>query len=386
MKSGNPPIVYLDNAATTELSNDVSSILMDITTNNIYGNPNSQHSYGNRTRALVEVARHGVADSLGCRSTEIVFTSGGTESNNLALRGVYNVYSNYGNDVVISAAEHSSVYNTAKIIVPEERLRIIPLCPDGSLDMEWADRLITEDTSLVSVMLANNETGAIFPIKQLAELAHNRGAVVHCDAVQAYGKIPIDVDDLGVDLLSISGHKVHALPGVGALYVKRDFKLHPLITGGAQEHSLRAGTENYVGITTLGMMANEISRNVDNFSSGLRDAFESGILRRIPGVIINAANARRLPNISSVTFPDIHAASMVEALAGVGVYASAGAACTSGSMKPSRTLKSMGLCDQDALSTVRFSFSSMSSMIDAALAIEACVKCAKALRGGALEE
>ena len=385
MPNKSSPIVYLDNNSTTELSQDVSGILMDIIVSNIYGNPNSPHDYGTKMRTVVEAARYGVSEALSCSPNEVIFTGGGTESNNLAIRGVYNNFLDVPEELVISAGEHSSVYNTALAVASEDNIRIIPLTAEGGLDMEWADRLITEDTSLVSVMLANNETGALFPVKEIVELAHSRGVLVHCDAVQAFGKVNIDVKDLGVDLLSISGHKAHALPGVGALYIRRGVMVHPLLSGGGQEGGLRPGTENYVGIATLGAVSNEITENPHGFSSGLRDAFEKGITRRIDNIVINANSVARTPNTSSVTFKGIHALSMVTALAEQGIYVSAGAACSTGSTKPSRTLTSMGVCEEDALSTVRFSFSKMSSMEDTALAIEACVRCVTALRQGHVE-
>jgi cysteine desulfurase len=377
-----PSMVYLDNNATTELSQDVAGVVMDMVLHNIYGNPSSSHEVGEKVRTIIDAGRYGVAQSLGCSSEEIVFTSGGTEANNLALRGVYYPDEARPSGLVVSAGEHMSVYATAEVLAGEDRVRQIPVLPDGSLDLEWAERLITEDTALVSVMLTNNITGNIYPIKELVRLAHNRGALVHCDAVQAYGKIPVDVRDLGVDLLSISGHKVHALPGIGALYIRKGIRLHSVLTGGSQEAGIRAGTENYIGIASLATVANEITRRGGNMESGLRDVFEMGLLKRIPDVIVNGKESPRVPNTSSVTFKGIHAASMLTALSEQGIYASAGSACSSGSAKPSRTLISMGVSEEDALSTVRFSFSTMSKIMDVALAIEACVKSAETLRQG----
>ena len=378
-----PSVVYLDNNATTELSQDVSGVIMDMISMNIYGNPSSQHELGNKIKTLLDAARYGVAQSLGCSSEEIIFTSGGTESNNLALRGTYRHEPGMANGIVISAAEHSSVSSTVKAIADEGHVRLIPLNADGSLDLERAERLITEDTALVSVMLANNETGVLFPVQKIVELAHKQGALVHCDAVQAYGKIPIKVRELGVDLLSVSGHKVHALPGTGALFIRKGVLVHPIITGGRQESTLRGGTENYVGIASLGTAANEITRLKGSMESGLRDAFETGILRRIPDIEINGQEVPRIPNTSSVTFKGIHSMSMLTALSEHGIHASAGPACSTGSTKPSHTLQAMGCSEESMVSTIRFSFSRMSKLMDAVMAIEACVKCAKLLRQSA---
>lgn len=376
-------LVYLDNNATTEISQDVAGVVMDMVLHNIYGNPSSAHDLGTKIRTIIDAARYGVAQSLGCSSEEVIFTSGGTEANNLALRGVFDAPAGFPNEVVVSAAEHSSVLRTLEDLATEDGHRVIPLTSTGGLDLEWAERLITEDTSLVSVMLANNETGVIYPVKEIVKMAHKRGALVHCDAVQAYGKVGVDVRELGVDLLTISGHKVHALPGIGAVYVRRGIQIRPSITGGSQESALRAGTENYVGIASLGTVANEITRRDCDMEPGLRDAFETGILKRIPDIVINGRGEPRVPNTSSVTFKGIHAMSMLTALSEQGVLASAGPACSSGSAKPSHVLLASGCSVDDSLSTVRFSFSRMSKLMDAARAIEACVRCAETLRQGA---
>lgn len=371
--------VYLDSNSTTELSQEVSGVIMDIVINNIHGNPSSSHGYGIRSRALVEASRHSLAKALGCLADEIYFTGGGTESNNLALRGLFNSNVDTGGELVISAAEHSSVYNTAHSITGGD-FNLIPLLPDGNLDLDLADKVITEDTSLVSVMLANNETGVIFPVKEIVSLAHSKGALVHCDAVQAFGKIPIDIKSLGVDLLSISGHKAHALTGVGALYVRKGIKLHPILTGGKQESGVRPGTENYIGITSLGAVASEIVNDGINSSSGLRDAFEKALVKKIPDIFINGGKVARVFNTTSVTFKGIHASVLVDYLSERGIFVSAGSACSSNKPSPSRTLLAMGLSENDALSTIRFSFSKYSTPYDTSTAIDECIKVVSSLR------
>lgn len=369
-------LIYLDSNSTTILSKDTTTIFVDMVMNGMFGNPSSSHLYGSKMRLIVDAARHSVASSLGCSASEIIFTSGGTEANNLALRGLYSEFSPPPNKIVSTEAEHSSVFYTIENLSAPEKIKYIPLNRDGSLDVSYLDHFLTEDVFMVSVMLANNETGVIFPVKEIAKKAHEKGILVHCDAVQAYGKIPIDVKDLDVDLLSISGHKVHALPGVGALYARRGLLLHPQITGGSQEGSLRAGTENYVGIASLGGSATDI-RNTKGklFSSELRDVFEVGLKNRLGNIIINGERAARVPNTSSITFKGIHSASMLTALEERNVLASAGSACSSGAMRPSRTLMAMGMDSEDAMSTVRFSFSKYSTIRDVGLAIKACVEC-----------
>lgn len=374
-----PNSVYLDNNATTELSQDVATALVDLIVNDIYGNPSSQHWVGQRIKALLDTSRRSVSRSLGCAPEEVVFTSGGTEANSIALRGVYSYQDGGDNDAVTSAAEHSSVRNTLKEIVPEENLRMIPLLPDGSLDMRWADRLITEDTSLVSVMLANNETGALFDVETLTKIAHSKGALVHCDAIQAYGKVPVNVKDLGVDLLSISGHKAHALPGIGALYVRKGLIIHPSQRGGGQEQGIRSGTENYVGATSMGIVADEISEGA-YCGSDARNIFERALYAQLPNIKVNASAVKRLPNTSSVTFDGIYATTLVEALNERGIAASAGSACASGSSQPSPVLKGMGMTDESSLSTVRFSFSRFTTMDQVFYAVLAVTESVRALR------
>lgn len=372
-------IVYLDNNATTSLSENAAAIVMDLIIHDVHGNPSSTHSSGMKTKAVIESSRASVAKSLGCSPSEIVLTSGGTESNNMAIRGVCSGKLGEFSDIVISAAEHSSVVNSVSCITGGS-YRVIPMYPHGSLDLEWASKLITEDTSLVSVMLASNITGAILQVRDVVEMAHKKGVPVHCDAVQAYGKIPIDVKELGADLVSISGHKAHAMPGVGALYVREGIRIEPMITGGGQEGGLRSGTENYIGIATLGIVAEEIvSSNMEKVR-GLRDSFEAGLKQRIPGVTIQAEGVTRVSNTSAVTFKGVDALSMVIVLEEAGILASAGPACSSGFVTPSPVLLSMGLTEKQATSTVRFSFSKLSDMADAALAIEACVRAASTLR------
>lgn len=349
--------------------------MLDLIISGSYGNPSSTHYLGRETKKIVDQARELVADSLFCDPENIIFTSGGTEANNLALRGIHFPSNRFR--IAISAAEHSSVYNTAHEISPF--VDIIPLKKDGSLDLDAAREIITSETALVCVMLASNETGAIFDVKKIAEMAHSVGALVHCDAVQAYGKMFVSPYELCVDTLSISGHKVHAQSGVGALFVAPGVFIRPQITGGPHERGFRAGTENYIGILSLGCAAEDILKG-GYLSSALRDLFEKGLKYKLQNVTINAEDVERIPNTSSVIFHSISSAEMLLHLESYGVIASAGSACSSGFLSPVKTVLAMGKSTEDALSTVRFSFSKLSTMQDTVTALEACILSADVLR------
>jgi cysteine desulfurase len=368
----NPSQVYLDNNATTELSETAAAAVMDLVISGVFGNPSSKHTFGRGVREIVETSRLVIADSLNCPPGCLIFTGSGSEANNLAINGVC-LSEDPPNEIAISAGEHSSVYNTALELVGDSRFVVIPLTADGVVDLKAAERLITDRTLLVSVMLANNETGVIFQIPEIVKMAHAVGAIVHCDAVQAYSKMPIDLKKLNVDLMSISGHKAHALPGIGALYVRKGIYLRPLIMGGAHEFGLRAGTENYFGIASLAAAAEEI---IDSGypSPSLRDAFELGLKNAFPGIVtINGEGSPRLPNTSSVTFRGISSVSLLAALDYKGVAASAGSACSSGFIQPSPTLLAMGRTEEEALSTIRFSLSKYTTIEDITFALNACI-------------
>jgi len=375
-----PHFTYLDSNATTEVSHEAAEAIMDLVLTDVYGNPSSTHEAGIRIRQLIEASRASVSQSLGCSPDAIIFTSGGTEANNIALRGIYNPYASSDNYIVISDGEHSSVENTVKDIAGEELISYIPLNRDGSLDLFAADKLITEDTALVSVMLANNETGVIFPVKEITDLAHSRGVLVHCDAVQAYGKIPINVKELGVDLLTVSGHKVHALPGSGALYVREGVQVRPMFTGGSQERGLRAGSENFVAIASLGAVADNILEG-KLVEPSLRNAFELGIKNRVKDVEVVGQGSLRVPNTTCMIIKGVHSGALLHTLNMRKVYVSAGSACSSGLLRPPKTIVAMGVSDEEAQSTVRVSFSKYSTMADTAYAIEMFVKSIEELRG-----
>ncbi|MGE0658557.1 MAG: cysteine desulfurase family protein [Reyranellaceae bacterium] len=318
------------------------------------GNPSSVHAAGRAARHLVESAREQVARSAGVAASEVVFTGSGTEANNLALRGV-------GGSVVISTVEHESIMAARPdaITVPVDR--------NGIVDLPALDTLVAEyRPSLVSVMLANNETGAIQPIEEVAQIAHRAGALVHCDAVQAFGKIAVDARALDVDLLSLSAHKIGGPLGVGALVVRGNLALEPLLRGGGQERRRRAGTENVAGIAGFGVAAAAVSDHLMRVeaSGTLRDDLERRLSAIMPGAVVYAAGARRLPNTTCVGMPGVTAETQLMAFDLAGIAISAGAACSSGKVAGSRVLRAMGVSEEEARCAIRVSFGRGNSVSD----------------------
>ncbi len=323
------------------------------------GNPSSHHEPGRKAKQALENARLSVASSLRCLPEELLFSSSGTESNNLAILGILKRrFPGKLPTVAASLLEHSSVLSVFKRL-ESEGAKVVWLSPQGNgvVPPEEAARALKEGAQLLSVMLASNETGAIQPIAGIAKLVKAAGAALHCDAVQAYGKIPIDVDALGVDLLSISGHKAYAPKGVGALYVRKGVLLEPLMTGGGHEKGLRPGTENVPAVAALGRMAELIDENIEAFASKerrLRELLEAKLLEAVPDMLLNGAAALRIPNTSSIGFKGVEGAALVEELDRNGVHVSTGAACSSGS-GPSQALKAMGVPLDYALGAIRVS-------------------------------
>ena len=351
------PLVYLDNNATTRPAPEVLAAMQPCLSE-LYANPASPHRFGSRAAAAVEEARSRVAALLGARESEIVFTSGGTESNNAALRGVFAAQP-HRRHLVVSTVEHHALLAPAELL---ERRGVsvtrIGVDRQGRLDLDALADALRDDTLLVSIMLANNETGVIFPLAEVCRIAHARGALVHTDAVSAIGKIPVNVAELGVDLLSASAHKLHGPKGVGALYIRRGTPFCPLLVGGPHENQRRAGTLNVPGIVGFGAAcalaadsagANEQVRR-------LRDHFERELARRVGDVQIVAADAPRLPNTSCVCFAGLSAEAILLLLSEAGVCVSSGSACSSGSLEPSHVLRAMGLDPHVAQGQIRFSF------------------------------
>jgi len=348
--------IYLDYNATTPTDPRVAEAMTPFLTG-FFGNPSSGHRAGRDAKAAVEKARAQVADCLGCAAEEVVFTSGGSESDNLALRGV--VAARGGGHVVISAVEHPAVLEVALAMEMEGliRLTVVGVDSECRVDPDEIESALADDTVLVSLMLANNEVGTVQPVAEVAALCRDRGVVVHTDAAQAVGKIAVDVGDLGVDLLTVAGHKLYAPKGIGALYLRRGVEIEPLIRGAGHERRLRAGTENILEMVGLGAACALVwseSEEEHHRLARLRDRLRDRLSAGIEGVTEHAAGAERLPNTLSVSFPGAHAGELLEAV-GDELAASAGAACHGLKIQVSHVLAAMGVTTEVALGTVRFS-------------------------------
>jgi cysteine desulfurase len=346
--------VYFDNSATTPILPAVLAAMQPYFAEQ-FGNASSIHHHGQETRAAVERARAEVAALLGCRAPEIVFTSGGTEADNLALFGTVHE----GDHVITSTIEHHAVLNCCKHLEDEVcEVTYVPVDGTGRVDPEDIRRALRTNTRLISVMMANNETGVLQPVEEIGRIAAEADVCFHTDAVQAAGKLPIDVEKIGCDLLTISGHKIHAPQGVGALYVRKGTKLAPMLFGGRHERSRRAGTENVPGIVALGKAA-ELARQgldagEDQKLTVLRDRLEHALLR-IESTAVNGSAAPRVPNIVNVAFDGIEGEALVIALDLKGLAVSTGAACSSGAIEPSHVLMAMGMRSDRARASLRFS-------------------------------
>jgi len=351
------PLVYLDNNATTRPDPRVVGSMLTLLTDE-YANPSSAHYFGARVAARVEEARRQVAALLGARDREIVFTSGGTEADNAALRGVLAARPDRRH-LIISAVEHHAIFETAEQL-EREGLTVtrIAVDRDGQLDLASLQAALRPDTALVSIMLANNETGIVFPVREAVALAHARGVPVHSDAVNALGKIPVRVDELGVDLLSISAHKVYGPKGTGALYIRDGTPFQKWQIGGAQERNRRGGTLNAPGIVGLGeacRLLQEQEPAVNEQIRTLRDRLEVELTRRFSNAVIIGQNAPRLPNTTCVCFDGLVGASLVMLLSDAGICISGGAACAAGAVEPSHVLRAMGIPTRLAGGQIRIS-------------------------------
>jgi cysteine desulfurase len=328
-----------------------------------FGNASSIHGWGQRARAAVEEARQKVADLIGASSRDIVFTSGGTESDNTALQGVAAAARSRGNHIITTVVEHPAVLRACDRL-EENGFRItrLPVDPDGLVDVQRLEGAIDQETILISVMHANNEIGSIQPIREIASLARQRGILFHTDAVQSVGKIPVDVESLGVDLLSLSAHKIHGPKGMGALYVRQAVEMTPLLYGGSQERSRRAGTENVPGIVGLGVACKLAGQALEDFDMGvcqLRDHLEEGILESIPHTLLNGGRTHRMPHVTNISFRYVEAEALLISLDFQGIAVSTGSACSSGTLEPSPVILAIGRRGDAAQGALRFSLSRM---------------------------
>jgi cysteine desulfurase len=363
--------IYLDNNATTPVLPEVLDAMRPYFIEQ-FGNASSIHHHGQHTRAAVEDARESVAALLGCTAAEIVFTSGGTEADNLAIAGLVNP----GDHVITSSIEHHAVLLAGKHL--EEigcELTVLPVDGRSLVDPDDVRRALRPNTKLISVMMANNETGVLQPVEEIGKIAAEAGVHFHTDAVQAAGKVAIDVKRIGCHALSISGHKMHAPQGVGALYVKKGTKLRPLFYGGRHERSRRAGTENVPGIVGLGKAAQiaktGLDRGDDEKMAVMRDRLQLGILAQVEDAITNGDGTARVPNTTNIRFEHIEGEALVIALDLKGMAVSTGAACSSGAIEPSHVLIAMGLISSQARASIRFSLGkqTVEEDIDFALAL-----------------
>ena len=350
--------VYFDHNATTPVHPEVLEALLPYLKDD-WGNPSSIHWAGRAPKKAIDEAREKVAQFLGCSPIEIVFTSSGSESDNFAIKGIALAKKSKGNHIITTQVEHPAVLNTCKYL-EKEGFRVTYLGVDkyGMIDLEELKEAITDETILITIMYANNETGVIFPIEEIGKIARERGITFHTDAVQAAGKLPLDVTKLNCDLLSISGHKIYAPKGVGALYIRRGVRVVPLIHGGHHERNRRAGTENVAGIVGLGKACEIAMRDMDKevaHLKHLRDKLEKGLMERIPHVRLNGHPEKRIPNTTNLGFDFVEGESLLLNLDMLGIAASSGSACTSGSLEPSHVLVAMGIPPELSHGSVRFS-------------------------------
>jgi cysteine desulfurase len=351
--------VYFDYNATTPPAPEVVEGVTAVT-RDVFGNASSVHHFGQQAKAVLDDARSAVAALVKADPSEIVFTAGGTESDNFALRGVAETLEATGRrHLVASAIEHEAVLNTLKALARRGwRTTLIPVDQSGVVSLDRVREAIADDTAVVSVMHANNEIGTIQPISDIAALAHERGALVHTDAVQSAGKVAIDIRAMGVDLLSLSAHKFNGPKGAGVLYVRRGTRMQPILTGGKHERNRRAGTENTPAIAGMGIAARLAAQKLSteaNRLAALRDRLEAGILAAVNGTAVNGGASPRVPNTTNISFERVEAESLLIALDLEGIAVSTGSACSSGTLEPSHVLRAMGFPTHRTQNSLRFS-------------------------------
>lgn len=377
--------IYLDYCATTPVDPRVLEAMLPFYTTHFGNAASTTHSYGWQAEEAVKIAREQLAALIGAEKEEIIFTSGATEGDNLALKGVAEVYVRKGDHIITLATEHKAVLDTCAYLERiGKRVTYLPVQPDGRVDLDALRAAVTEQTVLVSVMLANNEIGTLQPMAEISAIARAQGALVMSDATQAVGKIPVDVNALGIDLLAFTAHKMYGPKGIGALYVRRRnprVRLMPGVHGGGHERGFRSGTLNVPGIVGFGKAAEicaaEMAAEAPRLAA-LRDRLETALLE-IPGTMVNGSRAHRLPHVSNLSFADIDAEQLIMAMRGLAV--ATGSACTSASIEPSHVLRALGIADDDAYASIRFSLGRMTTDADIDFAIAHAREAIEKLRG-----
>jgi len=377
--------VYFDYNATTPLAPEVIDAVARAS-RDIFGNASSVHQFGQQAKAVLDDARSEIAALIHADPSEIVFTSGGTEADNFAIRGAADALEPTGRRALVaSAIEHEAVLNTLKALARKgARTALVPVDQTGVMSPDRLREAMASDVAVVSVMHANNEIGTVQPIAALAAIAHEHGALMHTDAVQSVGKIRVDVRALGVDLLSLSAHKFNGPKGVGALFVKRGTRMQPAMTGGKHERNRRAGTENVPGIAGLGVAAHLAAAKLDAEAARvgrLRDRLEAGVLAAVPGTAVNGARDARVPNTTNISFDRVEAESLLIALDLEGIAVSTGSACSSGTLEPSHVLRAMGLPAHRTQNSLRFSLGMFSTEAEVDRVVEVLPRLVDKLRG-----
>lgn len=375
--------IYFDHAATTPVCKEALEKMLPYFSE-VFGNPNSQHAFGRESAKAVDEARDTIAKIINCKPSELYFTAGGTESDNWALRGIANAYKEKGKHLIISPIEHAAMLSTAKALEKEGfEIEYMKVDDEGVVDLKHLKSIVRKDTTFVGCMLANNEVGTIEPIKEIAEIAHSVNAICFTDAVQAAGVLKINVKDLGVDLMSMSSHKIYGPKGVGALYIRNGVKIQSILTGGHQERMKRGGTTNVPGIVGFSkafeIADKELEQNF-NYVSCLRDHFIDRVLNEVPFVKLNGPRKNRLPANADFSFKFIEGESILFSLDLAGICVSSGSACSSGSLEPSHVLLALGLPEELAHGSIRFSFGKHNTIEQVDYAVETIKSAVQRLR------
>lgn len=374
--------IYVDNNATTRVAPEVLEEMLPYFTE-LYGNPSSMHSFGGNVARKIKEARERTAEMIGATPGEILFTSCGTESDSTAIRAAL-ISNPDKKHIITSRVEHPAIKNLFENLAKNGyRATFVPVDGKGELDLDYLYRHLDDDTAIVSIMWANNESGVVFPIEEIAQEVNAKGIVFHTDAVQAVGKIPVDMKKVKADMLSLSGHKIHAPKGIGALYIRKGTKFSPFLIGGHQESGRRGGTENVASIIGIGKASEMALSHLNEMNTRikkLRDKLEDSLARAVPNTMINGDKGQRLPNTSSIGFEFVEGEAILLMMDEFGICASSGSACTSGSLEPSHVLRAMGVPFTAAHGSIRFSLSAYNTEEEIDFIIEKVPPIIKRLR------